>query len=487
MSSPEAPTQALDMAAHRLHPLTLLHRVIKSLPAFAILLLPFVAGSSDREHTFTGLVIVLYAFAALPLIVANYVRFRYWVTSEEVVIHSGVFRRRKRNIPLERIQKIAIEQSLLPRLLGTAKVKIETAGSASAEGVLEYVKLQEAQRIRDVVRHPGRAAHLLESALFSMPLGRVLLSGAFRFSLIYILIIFSGLNYLMDALSFSMDDVASLLASGRLEEYAESARSAPWTLGTASALFAAMLGWLTGIGINVTKYYNYKLRLDGDKLHRRHGLLTLREGTIPLKRIQSLIFRSNPLMRAFDWFRLELQTVGYDTAKEGFQVCIPFARRNEILDIAPHLRPFALPETFRKVSPITIRRTFIRYSLVLLGLLAIPAYFWLPMLCGLAALPFLFYLAIQQYRNHGYAFADGTLYIKRGAIQQYLWIVPTERFQAFETSGTFFQRRLGLRSVIVDTAGAGSLRFPRIVDVSEDVASAITLALYARFRAHFEA
>ena len=152
-TTPSVPAPAEQPApGRRLHPLTLVQRVLKSLPALIFVLLPFLGGASDTSNWIWLGFLGIYSLVALPLIVAQYVRFQYWITSREVVIHSGVFTRRKRSIPLDRIQNIVIERSLLPRLMGTAKVKIETAGSKTTEGVLEYVTLREAQHIRQVVR-----------------------------------------------------------------------------------------------------------------------------------------------------------------------------------------------------------------------------------------------------------------------------------------------------------------------------------------------
>ena len=94
-------------------------------------------------------------------------------------------------------------------------------------------------------------------------------------------------------------------------------------------------------------------------------------------------------MRRFGWYRLELQTMGYDVEKQGYQVAVPFAKKAEILALARHIRPFEMPESFTSVSPITIRRAFIRYSVALLVALAVPVYYWQPALWGLLALPLL--------------------------------------------------------------------------------------------------
>lgn len=476
----------------RLHPLTLVQRALRSLPVLALALVSILSGSNGIATIPLIVFGALYGLVALPLIVVQYLRFGYSVTRRAITIHSGVLTRRRRNIPLERVQNVVVERSLLPRLLGTAKVRIETAGSKEAEGVLEYVSLAEAEKIREIVRlYRHEAVPVVEGPvsdrLFTMTLGRMFLSGTYRFSLVYIAIIFSGFQYFGDAIGLSPESVAEFLVGGGAEEMAMTARASPWEIGAVTILAAIAFGWLTGVAVTVTRYWGFRLDRSGDKILRRHGLFTVREGAIPLKRVQSLILRQNPLMRAFGWYRLELQTVGYDVEKRGYQVAVPFARLAEILELAPHILPFSLPTSFEMVSPLHFRRTMVRYTISCAVLLAVPAYWWPQVWWGLMLLPALCVLALLQYRLHGFVLTDDFLFIRRGVFQSYLWIVPTERLQSFSTVGNPFQRRLGLRSVLVDTAGAQAVRYPHVVDLAREAADEFTDALYARFKESFRA
>lgn len=494
----------------RLHPFTLVQQFLKSLPALALILVPALLRPRP-DQWFTMVLALGFGVLTVPLIVLQYLRFSYYITDTEIIIHSGVITRRKRNIPIDRVQNIEIVQSLLPRLIGTAKVKIETAGSQTTEGVLEYVTLDEAQRIRQIVRahqhahatvapvkdaadeHAVSYATTLaesnevpsdeERTLFTMTLRQVLLSGAFRFSLLYLAIIFSALQQL-DVFS-RIEDIMEWMMRGGLEPYANFARSSPWLVGFFVLLFTLLLGWLSGVALSLQKYYGFRLWLNGDKLQKRHGLLTVSEGTIPLAKVQALVLRSNPLMRRFGWYRLELQTMGNNPQQQGHQMAIPFAQQDTILTLAPHIRPFELPEAFTSVSKLTIRRAFLRYSIVLLALVLPIASVWKAALWGLFLIPLLLYLALLQYQNHGYALDGDMLYIRRGVWSQYLWVVPADKFQVLFATRSFFQRRLGLSSLIIDLAGSRTFKYPKITDMVEGDASAFLETLYARFQAQF--
>lgn len=491
--------------ARRLHPMTLVQRLLVSIPGLAVLLLP-VLRRPDADAWVSLMTAALYAFFVVPMLFVQYRRFRYAVTPKEISIESGVFTRQHRSIPIERIQNIEIEQRLLQRLFGTAKVRIETAGSTTTEGVLEYVGLDEAYHIREVVRAfqqaaapeaaplpedaaeslaaasaaPSTAAPEPQTILYEMSLERTVLSGAFRFSLLYIALIFSAMEYT----GLDVEEVVEWMARGRMRGVAEFATASPWLTAFLTIAVVLLFAWLTGIAMNVNRYYGFRLWLEDGKLHKRHGLLTLSEGTIPLKKVQALLLRTNPLMRAFGWYRLELQTMGLDAEQQGrHPVAVPFAQLDEVLAVARHVRPFTLPDGFTPVSPRTVRRHFVRYVVRLLGIVLPLAYFWRPALWALAAAPALWYLAVLQYRHHGYAFRDGFLFVRRGVFQPHLWVTPADRFEVFYLTGSLFQRRLGLRSLNIDTPGAGSFRYPIIVDLPDGEAEARLQEWYGAFQA----
>ncbi|MDZ4702102.1 MAG: PH domain-containing protein [Rhodothermales bacterium] len=507
-------TDPADMRdTQMLHPMTLVQRFLVSLPAFVILLLPVIRSGGSAEIV-PILAVVLYSVLALPLIFLRYFRFRYQITEREVLIHSGVLTRQHRSIPLERIQNIEIEQSLLPRLFGTAKVKIETAGSAQTEGVLEYVSLATARDIREIVRtyqlqqserldtsaasgtaadpatdtQPGAAsradtqAEATREVLLDLPLYRVLLVGMLRFSLLYIALIFSALQQLNP----DPDEIELWLTRGFLQPIAEFATASPWLLTTIAIGIAILLSWVTGILVSFNKYYNFMLWLEGNKLHKRSGLLTLSEGTIPLKRVQALLFRANALMRHFRWYALQLQTMGLESAQKGEQLAAPLARLSEAQAIGRRIYPFEMPAAFHPVSRLTIRRAIVRYTVLLALAMAALAYWagvavaWLLLL-----LPLIVVYAIMRYRNMGYAFDDTTLFVRKGVFIYTVWVIPIARFQVLYTSSSFFQRRLGLQTVYADTAGAGNVTSAEIFDLPADEAGRVVDALYARFKAPF--
>jgi len=497
-SEPSSVTLGAVQEPQRLHPLTLLLRVGASLPALAVILLPTLRNPSS-QNTVSLVLGLLYGFVALPVIVLQYLRFSYRITPKQIVIQKGVFNRQNRSIPIERVQNIQVERNLVARLLGVARVKIVTAGSSATEGTLEYVGLNDAHEIRRAVRTFQREEEddapkadetpdTSATQLYSMSLPRVLLSGAFRFSLFYLAAIFSVLEFVNPETIIER----VLRSEGLVNRVTETMTAHPAVAILASTVLAVFLGWISGILVHLSRYYNFRLRLDDDKLRMRHGLFTVTEGTVPVEKVQALILRANPLMRAFGWYGLEVQTIGTDVNEQGHRMIAPFAQFEDLLRLGQRIRSFALPDTFRSVSTLTIRRMFFRYTAGLAAVLAPAVYFWPPHWWelagidlpwwGLALVPLILLWAVLQYGNHGYAIHDDGLYIRRGVLTHYLWILPTEKFHVFATSATLFQRRLGLKSLYVDTAGAATFAYPEVVDLPGDEADAQLDVLHQQFK-----
>lgn len=511
--APAAPPPGAD--ARRLHATTLFLNLIVSLPAFAFLLYP-LWRNPDASGVFNLVISILYGAIALPLLAVRYFRFSYWLTPDELVIVSGVFNRQQRSIPVERVQNVQIEQGVLPRLLGTAKVRVETAGSSGAEGVLEYVGLAEAQRIRQAIRvfqrdaaaQQARATELDEPAgpeasapqiatptplldeadardapadrtLWAMPVREVLLSGAFRFSLLFIAFFFSLLQFVGP----DTDAIIDWFQRGRFRPFAEAVEASPWLALAAFVLTAILLSWLTGIVTAFNRYYGFTLTEAESKLNVRYGLLTRQEGTIPLRRVQAILLRANMLMARFGWARLEAQTMGANPDQQGHRVAVPFAQRDALWsEVVPAIRPAEPPKMWQPVSRLTIRRAFIRGS-VMLTLIVAPLAYWASPWFALGALLLgpLWLYARARHRGLGYAFDGHFLFVRRGVFQRTVWVLPLDKFQVFYRHATLFQRRLGLATVLVDTAGAAALRTPYVIDLPEDEAATLTERLYAAF------
>ncbi len=477
-------------ADRRLHPSTLFIRFLRRAPEFVLGLPALVGFASDAGMRRILLIALLGAVVSFAASLLGWFRFRYGLGTDDIVIESGVFQRQRRTIPFHRIQDIDIERPLLARLFGTAKVKIETGGAGKNEGSLDAISLSEAHRLRDVIRQGAPASadapvHMpadpaQEPILFQMDLPRLLLAGLFNFSLVFLAIIGGALQYLQPVIEKRVGDPEKWIMPST-----ELAAAAGLYLTLALLGIVIFLGVLTGVFRTVARDYRFQLSRTPTGFRRRRGLFTLSEVIIPLRRIQLALIRSGWLRRRLGWFALELQTLSADAQQSGHQAAAPFARIDEITPILAKAGLAELPsdDSYIHVSRRSITRRCLGHLLPLSLIAAAFALVWpltllllVPLALGSAAV-------VLQWRRHRYALTPNALHVAEGLLQPRLWIVPYENSQSVNLTRSPLQRRLGLASLTLDTAGASIFRYPVIRDLEAQEAEKIAAHLLEQYRA----
>lgn len=105
----------------------------------------------DTLATVLGWVVVVAAVIWLADTIYEFVQWqttRFAITTERVAYQSGIFRRRGVSIPLNRINNVNFDQSLIARLLNNGIVTIESAGE-TGDSVFENIR--DPEHVRGVI------------------------------------------------------------------------------------------------------------------------------------------------------------------------------------------------------------------------------------------------------------------------------------------------------------------------------------------------
>ena len=476
------------VAHQRVHPATIPLRFLKEVPS-NLIGLPAIFGIVSDVGLGTVLLVAAATGAATFLV--NWLKwrnFRYGVGSGDIVIESGLLHRTRRSIPFHRIQDIDIEQRLGQRLFGLAKVRIETGGSGKDEGVLDSVSLAEADHLRSVLRQvrggASPAAEAVAAApdalpIIAMPLGRVLLSGLFNFSLLYIAGLFALLQSFEPWLPFDIYDPGRWMG---LIGADVAGRFTPVAIASVLVL-AAALGVVTGVLRILARDYGFRLTLEEESRFRRvRGLFTRSQSVIARDRIQLALVTDGPVRRLFDGADLSFQTLSAGAEGSGRQSVAPFATTGEVEKVLSLAGAYRLPRAgeLQMVSRRHVLRVVLAELLVPLPLLLIAALFWPAALLLLPLLVLGAVGAVVSRRFHLHGLRNGLLLVRKGFWRRRLWIVPAENVQAVAVTRTLLQRWLGLATLHADTAGAATFDYPRIVDIRHDEAVALAARLIER-------
>lgn len=331
----------------RLHPLTLLLAVVRLGPRSLNFIPAIIAlGATGRAEyivpALAAFILISLAFSWLA-----WTRFTWTVDADDVSISSGIISRQQRVIPFDRIQDVSIEQGLVQRLLGLAKVGFETGssgGDKNDEAKLDAILLGDAEALRRHIR--GHRADGSESAavaedqaiavapaeraegrtIFAMSIPRLVAAGLFNFSLAIFAVLFGILSQFDELLPFDpfdFDLYIDLARSLGLEQWVLAHR---WLSFVGGGIAVLLLGALTGIIRTFVRDYGFTLGRTERGFRRRRGLTTKTDVTIPVARVQAAMLSTGFIRRIFGWYDVKLQSLGGDGKNESDHLVAPLAK-----------------------------------------------------------------------------------------------------------------------------------------------------------------
>lgn len=425
-------TPADDEAGwRRLHPLTPLLRGGR----FVLLLLAVVGQQGLREASVEALLGVL--AIGLPLgVLFGWVAWRamrYRVTGTELQVESGVLTKRSRRVPLARLQAVDVVRPFYARLLGLAELRLEVVGGAGdAEAPLAFLSEATARelRIQLLDRSAGRSAEdpavvpEPERVLVKVPTGPLVGSTLLGPPLVVLV---------LTLLAFVVALLVDLAAAGAV------------LLGAVPLLFGAASFAVR----RILSEYGFTVAESADGLRLRHGLLDTRSQTIPPGRVQAVRLREPLLWRPFGWVRVEVDVAGYGGSGE------EQAATGALLPVAP--RQLALALVARVLGS------------------ALPA-------AVVPAPPAARWRAPLQFRRLRVGADERHLVATSGVLTTTTDVAPLGKVQSLRVTQGPYERRLGLASLHVDTAGR---RLPGAVVAHRSTAEAAAMLaeLTARSRA----
>lgn len=497
MSEQPVDTAALprDGQEHRLHPLSWLFVLIAQLKQFILpLLVLLVAGRGDRNDLWGLIAVGVLVLASL----AEYFTYRYSLRGDGIRIRSGWLHRSLREIPFTRIHNVNLHQSLLHRLFGVAEVRLEAAGGIKPEAQMRVLRMDQALALEALVRQRGHAGDGTAEAERAPPLLTLSTAELVRLGLI------SNRGMLVVAAAFGAfaqtgDDLFGVLVkrwskavTGWLTDFVGAhAHDDPLVigLGAASLVLAALaLVRLLSVLLAILQFHGFTLREEVGRISVERGLLARSRSSAKRHRIQAWSLREGVLHRLFNRRSLRVDTAA---GQRGAQ------EQHTLKEIAPIATPQRCDELIRHFLPEAgwgaldwqplHRHAWVRIALpgLLFVFVSTAALCWRFGVIGLLAL---LLAPLQLWRAHRIAAACGHADNGRIVAWRSGWLAKTWNFaeigklQAVRLSQSPLDRRLGMASLLLDTAGASPFGAPlHLRHLPLGVARALSARLVAQF------
>ena len=462
----------------RLHPLSWLFTSAQAAKGFMIPLVVLLFASRGSNYELWAALVIIPATAGA---VIQYIVFRYDLGEDELVIRDGIFTRTERHIPYARIQNIDLVQNPLHRMLNVALVRIETASGDRPEAVIRVLSLDKIDEMRSRVFADRRGLAERAHGPSVAPAATVLLQLSGRELGKLGIVSNKGLVVVTAVLGVLWQQERSL----NLEEWLEGSLESAWLTDTLSStpllaavlvvllvvVTAALLLRALSIAWFMVQLHGFTLTRSGADLRTEYGLFTRISRTIPTPRIQSLTTTASPLHRWFDRQSIELRTVGGsgEDLDMGLEGGSPKAKSQWL---APMIDSERVPSLLKEILPsvdldnvnweLIAQRAWLRIFrrwLIIVALVTIlvggllGSWLVVPVFALPASLLALVHARLFV-RHASYSLTPWGVVFKSGWWDRSVKLVRYSKVQTVERGETPLDRRSGMASVRIDTAGA---------------------------------
>lgn len=450
---------------YKLHWITAILSVLKTLKEMVIpiIIIVFVNGMNDTGKWYLDYLnfIIFGFFLVLFFItgVINWKRYVYWFEDDELRIEHGVFVKKKRYIPFDRIQSLDYTEGILHRPFNLVKVKVETAGSSTSlksEAELVAITKEAAQRIEIEIAEAKKRRSLVNEATDLLveaeeiiePQAKKIFAMRSR-DLLILATTSSRIGWILSGALLFIGQFADLLPLDRVYEEV----SGLIKLGILIVGIAIFLGLLIVWGISVATtflaYYKFTVLVDDEDIVITRGLIEKKRATVPLNRVQSVRMIENPVKQLFGYVTVVIDNAGGGLGEGAKITLFPLVKKKAVASPLKELFPtLLLDEPMKKLSSRSKRFYYRIDFLWMIPLIGLITYFFFPYgLLSLLIIPVIVLWGLWQHRSAAYDLFGQQLTMRfRGFSLQTAYIMK-KRIQSMEVKQNYFHRRRGVATV----------------------------------------
>lgn len=318
---------------HRVSPVAVCYFLIQNIQHafnFWPILVGALANQNARVWLFSlglpVLVLLVLGFAFL-----SYWFFRYQFDNEKIQIRSGIFQKRRLVLNFDRVQEANLEQAVYFRPFSLWTLRLESAGSTKEEialpGISEILATEIKQRVlfsKTVITNTEQTTVLETPDDFSIRLSIVDLIryGLMHNTLIYLVAVLAPLLTQNDSAWLSIANFVERMGLRQLAINYLSAHSLWVDVILIVLLLIVSLGLIYSLSIvlAIIKYWNYTLKVHGERLQYEAGLFNRVACGFRKHKLQTVIIRQSFIAGLLKRYSVEICQTNEVSMKQGVPV-----------------------------------------------------------------------------------------------------------------------------------------------------------------------
>ncbi len=440
--------------------------------AFWPILVPLVLSKhSDKKMLLAG--ITLGAGLVLLLIhtLLYYRKFQFHIENGQFILRKGYINRKTLTVPLDRIQNVNTNQSILQQFLDVMSVEIDTAGSDKKELKINALSkpvaaslamqlsryLEEAKPAGEESEVKPAAKEELIMQLTNRDLLRIGISeNHIRAAL---LIIVFGSQFYSQVKDFFKE---------KAEEYADAAFEfighSGWALITVMIIFFILLSFLFSMIRTLVLFYDLRLLRMNQSYRIVSGLLNRKNLLIPFRKIQQLNWETGPVKKLFGIYKVNLLQATSGVTVTPTQIEMPgcLHRHIELMKSDLFGSDGLTEQPVIRSTKIYFTRTWLYLGWVPAGLFT-PLLFldWRYLFLLIAWVIFMLFYSRQTLKKSYFQVNRDQIRVSSGAISHKFSQMEFHKVQHVGFTQSWFNRKRGVASLEIGNA-SGKISIPFI-------------------------
>ena len=429
----------------------------------------------DDIYLYGSIILVLFVLVNSLL---SYWFFRFRIVDNELVIKKGYLKKINLSIPLERIQTVNIKQNIIQKILNLVAVDIDTAGANEtevkliavrrfvAEDLREKVKQREKQFKKELVKDISNEEVEEEASqtILALSLRDVVKVGLTENHLRSFSIILASVFWLYSQIEeFYKVDTDKFLNTSTDAIGAFDFTNSFWFF---VILFLFLVSVFISFVISFIRFYELKLKKQSNSFKLSFGLISTKEITVPMSKIQLISWHRNPLrqMLLFETLKIK-QASSDDKVKKKQAIEIPACGLKHQKEIKNAIFGENEPVFSKTIKShwLYYLRAFIFVSV--LFVLPTIFYWWDDKEYQLSLIIYeLFWASFYTlaYFRRGFRISETQLELTKGHVSKTIYQLQNYKIQSVKFRQNIFIKRRGLADVVVYTAAGENLTIPYI-------------------------